>query len=165
MNAPNPLKKEFRLLERNVLILTAVPLPLFSFAYLYTTGGSISLDLPELPVLLSSCMLGVAIGLLILQAVSFNRQVRRIRGEEMPIHAKLKAYAAASIRRFWMLFAVGLLSAAGLLFSERPGFTIAYAVCLLFVSLGKPTPDRIAKGLRLKGEEKEQVYDINRRDP
>ncbi|MCC5936293.1 MAG: hypothetical protein JJU34_03325 [Lunatimonas sp.] len=165
MNSPNPLKKEFRVLERNVLILTAVPLPPFAFAYLYTTGGSMSLDLPELPTYLSSGMLGAAIGLLVWQVLAFNQQVRRIRMQETSILTRLRAYSTASIHRFWMLFAVGFLSAVGLLFSERPGFTITYAVCLLFVSLGKPTPDRIAKGLRLKGEDKEQVYDINRRDP
>ncbi|WP_209330411.1 hypothetical protein [Lunatimonas salinarum] len=165
MSTPNLLKNEFRVLERNVLILTAVPLPLFSFAYLYTTGGSMSLDLPELPVFLSRGMLVVAIGLLILQTLTFNRQVRKVRVQETPIQSRIKAYAAASIARFWMLFAVGILSSIGLLLSEKPGFTIAYAVCLLFVSLGKPTPDRIAKALKLKGEEKEQVYDIRRRDP
>jgi len=53
--------------------------------------------------------------------------------------------------RFWKLFAIGFLCAAGLLFYENPGFTIA--ATLIYVSLGKPTPDRIVKLLRLKGED------------
>jgi hypothetical protein len=165
MSAENPLKKEFRKLERNVLILTAVPLPFFSFSYLYTTGGTMQLAIPSLPPIFSPLLLWTVIGLLLLQTIQFRKEIRAINAQPNPITEKFKAYAVASHKRFYILFAVGFLSAAGLLIYEMPGFTITYAVCLVFVSLGKPTPDRIIRGLRLKGEEKDLVYEINRRDP
>jgi hypothetical protein len=36
-------------------------------------------------------------------------------------------------------------------------------VILLFFSLGKPSPDRIVRLLKLKGEEKDKVMELKRR--
>ena len=73
-------------------------------------------------------------------------------------------FAKATFLRYWQLFWIGILCAFGLFFYENQGFTIVYAVTLLFVSLAKPMPARIVSALRLKGEEKDQVMEIQKRE-
>ena len=146
------------------MILTGLPLPLFAFSYLYTTSDNIEISVPELPEFLNSLMMGLAVGLLVVQWLQFHRGMKKTRLSSLSLDEKLNSYKELTISRFWKLFAIGLICAAGLLFYENPGFTIAYAVTLVYVSLGKPTPDRIAKLLRLKGEEKDLVYSINQRE-
>jgi hypothetical protein len=56
-----------------------------------------------------------------------------------------------------------LLSSLGLFLFENNGYIMAYALTLVFLSLGKPTLDRIVRLLKLKGEEKERVIRIKTR--
>ena len=155
MNSENQIKmmkKDFRLLERNVLLLIAIPLPIFSFAYLYVNSGNLEFNLPQLPEVFNFILLGLVSAMLL---------IRKTNGD---LSQKIKGYARATFLRYWHLFWVGLLSAFGLLFYENSGFTIAYAVTLLFVSLAKPMPGRIVKSLQLKKEEKEMVMEIQKRE-
>ena len=158
------LKKEYRVLERNVLLLIVIPLPFFSYAYLYTTGQSKSISLPNLPEQLNILLLIVAIGGLVLQFIRFNRRLKATRNEGRDFEEKFLTYVSMTMERYWILFGVGFICAVGLLLFENPGFTISYAVCLLVVSLGKPSPERITSSLRLKKEEKDKVFEISRRE-
>ena len=158
------MKKDFRLLERNVLILIAVPLPIFSFAYLYVTSGNLEFDLPELPQVFNFLTLGLVTAILIFQQVAFSNRVKSIRNNVKELNQKVKGYGRATFLRYWQLFWVGLLSAFGLFFYENQGFTMAYAITLLFVSLAKPTPRRIISELRLKNQEKDLVTEIQKRE-
>ncbi len=158
------LKKDFRLLERNVLLLIAVPLPLFSFAYLYATSSTLSLDLPELPEFLKYVTLSLVTVLLVMQQVAFQKRINKVKKSEANLESRIKSYATATFLRYWQLFLVGILTAFGLFFYDNQGFTIMYGVNLMFISLGKPTPHRIVTSLRLKKEEKDLVYEINKRE-
>lgn len=158
------LKKTYRVLERNVLLLIVVPLPFFSFAYLYTTGQSKSLSIPEQPDLLNYLLLVLVVVGLIIQFIRFNTGLKTTRTSTLDFEQKFLIYVRLTMERYWLLLGVGISCAVGLLLSENPGFTLAYAVCLIAVSLGKPTPERIISGLRLKKEEKEKVYEISRRE-
>ena len=158
------MKKDFRLLERNVLLLIAVPLPVFSFAYLYVTSGNLEFDLPELPPLFNFLTLGFVTAILIFQQIAFRNRIKSVRDNVIELNQKVKGYARATFLRYWQLFWVGLLSAFGLFFYENQGFTLAYVVTLLFVSLAKPTPGRIISELRLKNQEKDLVTEIQKRE-
>ncbi|WP_163378164.1 hypothetical protein [Cyclobacterium sp. SYSU L10401] len=158
------LKKDFRLLETKVLLLIAVPLPLFSFAYLYTSSGNLQFDLPVFPQIFSHLIFAVVISLLLFQYFAFQKKVGPIRNSQASLNEKVMCYGKATYARYWHLFWVGILSATGLFFFDNQVFTIAYALNLIFISLGKPTPDRIIRILKLKKEEKEMVYQINRRE-
>ncbi|MDN3686588.1 hypothetical protein [Cyclobacterium jeungdonense] len=158
------LKKDFRLLERNVLLLIAIPLPFFSFAYLYSTSSTLSLDLPELPSFLNYVTLSLVTALLVMQQVGFQKRISKVKNSDADLGIRIKSYASATFLRYWQLFWVGILTSFGLFFYNNQGFTIMYAINLLFVSLGKPTPHRIVTSLHLKKEEKDLVYEINKRD-
>jgi hypothetical protein len=158
------MKKDFRLLERNVLLLIAVPLPVFSFAYLYVTSGNLAFDLPEFPPVFNFLILALVIVMLIFQQIAFGNRIKHIRDNVKELHQRVKGYAKATFLRYWHFFWVGLLSAFGLFFYENQGFTMAYAITLLFISLAKPTPGRIISELRLKNQEKDLVAKIQKRE-
>lgn len=158
------LKKDFRLLEQNVLLLIAIPLPFFAFAYLYSTSSTLSLDLPELPAFLNYITLSFVTALLVMQQVGFQKRINKAKNSDADLESRIKSYSAATFLRYWQLFWVGVLTAFGLFFYDNQGFTIMYGINLLFVSLGKPTPHRIVMSLHLKKEEKALVYEINKRD-
>ncbi|NHE55581.1 hypothetical protein G9Q97_02005 [Cyclobacterium sp. GBPx2] len=158
------LKKKFRLMEQKVLLLIAVPLPFFSFAYLYTSSGNMQFDMPALPQILSHVIFGLVGFLLFFQYYAFRKKIMLIRNAPATLNEKLTHYGKATFGRYWSLFWAGLLSAVGLFIFDNQLFTIAYALNLIFISIGKPTPDRIIKALKLKKEEKDMVFEINRRE-
>ncbi|WP_114749323.1 hypothetical protein [Pleomorphovibrio marinus] len=157
------LKKEFRVLERKVLLLIAFPLPIFSFVYLSVSNGS-SIISTVWPPFINILILLLVIALLIGQLLRFNNRVQSIKNANLDLFNRVQLLGKATLERFWILFWVGILTALGLMMFENPGFTIAYAITLVFVSLGKPTPDRIIYQLKLKKEERDKVQQINRRD-
>lgn len=144
-------------LEGNVLILIAIPLPFFAIAYLFNQNGTVSLDVPQLPLFLNTFGLALVYALLAVHYLIFHNTIKKAINGNFELIEKVNLYAGATMKRFWTLLVTGILCSLGLLFFEDPGFTIAFAINLVFSSLGKPSPDRIVRLLRLKGEEKEEV--------
>ena len=75
---------------------------------------------------------------------------------------KAKCYFAATRQRFFLLFLAAILSSLGLLFSGNAGFVVIFAITLVFFSLGKPSPDRMARLMKLKKEDRELLREISR---
>ncbi|RPA68160.1 hypothetical protein EF405_10835 [Cyclobacteriaceae bacterium YHN15] len=156
------IKKSYYTLERNVLILIAIPLPFFAFIFLSTQNGTLDFKLPDLPAFWDSFGLGLAYAFLALHYFAFQSSIKKIRAGNFELEKKMSMYSRATHLRFWALFASILLCAAGLMFFENSGYTIAFAISLVFMSLGKPSPDRIIRLLRLKGAEKELIEELKR---
>jgi len=156
------LRKIYQTLERNVLILIAIPLPFFAFVYLSSQNGTLDFNLPELPVFWESLGLGIAFAVLFVQYITFQSAIKKILAGDFELEKRVKLYSGATISRFMVLFASIFLSAVGLLFFENSGYTIAFAVSLVFMSLGKPTPDRIIRLLRLKGDDRAKIEELKR---
>ncbi|MEX2591685.1 MAG: hypothetical protein WD426_02840 [Anditalea sp.] len=157
-----PIKRKFRILERNVLILIILPLPFFALAYLYTTSPTRTIQIPEFPEFLDPFSLSLAIALLAFQQINFQKKIRDIKGSGADLEEKFSRYAKATITRYWQLLMVGFLCAAGLFLYQNAGFTVAYAITLVLISVAKPSPERIIRLFRLKGEERDLIYNINR---
>ena len=146
-----------------MLIQIAIPLPFFAISYLYTKNGTIDYGGFNLASFWNSFAFISVIALLIFQFVHFTSATKKIAIGGHELDKKFALYAEAVAFRFWILFLIGFISAGGLYFLNNPNFTIAFAVTLMFISLGKPSPDRIASSLKLKGEEKDLVMDLKRR--
>lgn len=162
MEDKTTLGNQYRLLERNVLLLIILPLPFFAFAYLYTTSRTRTIYIPEFPEFLDPLFLSIALGLLAFQQLHFQRTIRKIKGDNPDIREIFDRYAKATITRYWILLVVGFLCAAGLLLYENMGFTIGYAITLVMVSVGKPSPIRMVNLFHLKGENRDLMMNINR---
>lgn len=157
------LRKIYSKLERNTLILIAIPLPFFAFAYLYTQSPIMDLNLPDANGFWGGFSLTFLITLLAGHYLVFHANLSKAKKQSLTITEKVEIYAKATMLRFWFLFGIAIWGSFALLITENPLFTIILAINLIFFSLGKPSPDRIVRLLKLKGEEREQVQELKKR--
>lgn len=156
------LKDKYRTMERNVLLLILCPLPIFAFVYLNLTRPVRTFDIPQLPAFLELFLLSLSLALLLYQQINFQRSTLPLKVTELDLEKKITGYIKATTVRYVILAVVGLIASFGLLFFANLGFTIAYAIVLVLVSVHKPSPVRIIRLFHLRGEEKEFVQIINR---
>lgn len=150
------LRRIYKGTEQLILILMAVVLPIFGMIYLYHNSGNLNWDLPVIPAIVEQILIGFGIGLLLVQFLLFRKRINSsFLTEELIL--KLRAYMNATKERYFLLFLISLISSAGLLFFENAIFIVIFAVTLIFFSVGKPTPDRIGKLLKLDKEQKELI--------
>jgi hypothetical protein len=144
--------------------MIAIPIPFFGFVYLNSENPVFFFEIPQVTEFWEYFGLGMVFTLLIAQYVVFQKETKSIVDSSSELPAKLTSYSKASFKRFGILFVAALVAAAGLLLFGNAGYTIAFAVTLVFFSAAKPSPDRIIRSLKLKGEEKDLVNGLKRRE-
>jgi hypothetical protein len=157
------IKKIYDNLERKILLLLAISLPIFGISYLYVHSEGLSFDLTQSGSFWDSLFLSLVMIVLATQYLGFKKTMVMILRGDFELMTKIRLYAEATSRRYWGYFFGGLACAVGLFFFQNPGFTLVYAITLVMVSFSKPTPDRIIYILKLKGKEKEQILELKRR--
>jgi magnesium-transporting ATPase (P-type) len=155
------LRKIYHRTERLTLIILIISLPIFGMVYLYHNSGSITKDLPELSGFPNGFLMTFSVTLLVGQYWAFHVNIKKTFAQTELLE-KVKIYAKATSQRFLFLFLVSICSTIGLLFSGNPFFIVLFALTLVFFSLAKPSPDRIARLLKLKKEDRELLREIAR---
>lgn len=155
------IRKIYRQTEQRSLIVILLALPVFGIIYLFYESGNKLLNLPEIPDLLVWIMASICIVVLIVQYVLFGQKIK-LTFKEDELVEKVKIYAQATTQRYIILFVASLISSIGLLLSNNPVFTLFFAIALVFFSLAKPTPDRLARLMKLKKEDKELIRTASR---
>ena len=155
------LRVAYRRTEQQTLICLVLALPLFGGIYLYQQAGNLDKFLPQLPFFAQTTVLVASLGLLAVHYFLFHRRIKATIVQE-ELSAKILGYLAATKQRHWILFLVAVASSLGLLFSSNPGFVVVFALTLVFFSLGRPTPDRMMRLLKLKKQDRELVIEISR---
>jgi len=158
------IRKIYDNLERNVLVMIAIPIPFFGFVYLNSENPIVFLEIPQMAEFWEYFGLGMVFTLLIAQYVIFQKETKYIVASGSDLNRKLFSYSKVSVKRFKILFFAALMAAGGLLLFGNAGFTIAFAITLVFFSAAKPSPDRIIRSLKLKGEEKDLVDGLKKRE-
>ena len=147
--------------ERLTVILLILALPGFAMVYLYQNSGNINWDLPQLPQFLEWFLAGLSFMILAAQYVLFHQKIKLTFQQEKLVD-KVKSYCLATERRFLILFLASVLATVGLLLSKNPVFTVVFALALVFFSLAKPSPDRMARLMKLKKEDRELIREASR---
>lgn len=155
------LRKIYHRTERLTLIILIISLPIFGMVYLYHNSGSITKDLPELSGFPNGFLMTFSVTLLVGQYWAFHVNIKKTFAQTELLE-KVKIYTKATTQRFLFLFLVSICSTVGLLFSGNPFFIVLFALALVFFSLAKPSPDRIARLLKLKKEDRELLREIAR---
>lgn len=155
------LRKIYHDTERLTLIILLLALPIFGGVYLYHNSGSISKDLPDLPGFLNGFLLSFCPILLLGQEFTFRKKIKLTFGE-LELIEKAKIYCQATTQRFLFLLMVSIGASVGLLFSGNPFYIVIFALALVFFSLAKPSPDRMARLMKLKKEDRELLREIAR---
>ena len=147
--------------ERLTVVVLLLALPAFGTVYLYQQSGTFSQILPLLPTWAQYILLGAGALLLVLQYVLFHQKIKQSFQQELLLE-KVGLYASATRQRFLVLFLVSMISTAGLYWSGSPGFVFLFTLALVFFSLGKPSPDRMVRLMKLKKEDRELLTEISR---
>lgn len=155
------LRASYRSTEQLTLLLLLIALPLFGIIYLYEQSGTLGGDLPQLSFLEQVIVLGAGGIILLVHYLLFHRQIKAALLQE-ELSEKIITYLAATKQRFFLLMGVSVASSLGLLFSSNPGFIVLFSLTLVFFSLGKPSPDRMMRLLKLKKEDREVLIEISR---
>jgi hypothetical protein len=155
------LRVAYRRTEQLTLLLLLIALPLFGIIYLYEQSGKLGENLPQLSFLGQVMVLGAGGVLLLVHYFLFHRQIKSALDQE-ELSEKIITYLAATKKRFFLLMGVSTASSLGLLFSSNPGFVVLFALTLVFFSLGKPSPDRMMRLLKLKKQDRELLVEIAR---
>ncbi len=155
------LRVAYRRTEQQTLICLLLSLPLFGIIYLYQQAGNLDKSIPQLPFFAQVLVLVASLLLLAAHYFLFHRRIKATFVQE-EISEKILAYLAATQQRYWLLFIVAVASSLGLLLSSNPGFVVVFALALVFFSLGKPSPDRMMRLLRLKKQDRELLVEISR---
>lgn len=151
----------YRKTERLTLLILMVALPLFGIVYLYDSSDNLWWDLPQLPGFINGFLIGFSIAILIGQYVIFHKKLKLTFIAD-DLLEKVRIYSNATNHRYLFLFAVSILATIGLLFNQNPIYTVIFAVTLIFFSLAKPSPDRMARLMKLKKEDRELIREASR---
>jgi protein-S-isoprenylcysteine O-methyltransferase Ste14 len=155
------ITKIYKQTEQRSTIVMLVALPVFGIIYLFFESGKKLMEVPEISELLVWVLsLTCAVGL-ILQYLLFSQKIKLTFLKEELLE-KVKVYSQATNQRYLILLLASLISSIGLLLSKNPVFTLLFAIVLVFFSLAKPTPDRMARLMKLKKEERELIRDASR---
>jgi len=155
------LRATYRRTEQLTLLLLLIALPLFGVIYLYEQSGTLGGNLPQLSFSGQVMVLGSGGGLLLVHYLLFHRQIKQAL-QQTDLSEKITTYLSATKIRFFLLMGVSVASSLGLLFSSNPGFVVLFALTLVFFSLGKPSPDRMMRLLKLKKQDRELLIEISR---
>jgi len=147
--------------ERLTVVVLLLALPAFGIVYLYQQSGTFSQTIPLLPTWAQNLLLGAGFLLLALQYGLFHQKIKQSFQQESLLE-KVGLYASATRQRFLILFLVSVISTAGLYWSGSPGFVFLFTLALVFFSLGKPSPDRMVRLMKLKKEDRELLTEISR---
>lgn len=119
------------------------------------------MEVPEISELLVWVLASICAVGLIFQYFLFSQKIRLTFLKEELLE-KVKIYSQATNQRYLILLLTSLISSIGLLLSKNPVFTLLFAIVLVFFSLAKPTPDRLARLMKLKKEDRELIRDASR---
>lgn len=155
------IRKIYKQTEMLSTIVMLVALPAFGIIYLFFESGRKLVEVPEINeslvwLLASICGFG-----LIFQYLQFGQKIK-LTFKKNELLDKVKIYSQATNQRYIILLLASLVSSLGLLLSRNPIFTLFFAITLVFFSVAKPTPDRMARLMKLKKEEKELIRDASR---
>ncbi|MDA0315328.1 MAG: hypothetical protein O3A40_08525 [Bacteroidetes bacterium] len=144
--------------ERFTVVILLFALPAFGIVYLYQQSGSLSQTLPSWAQYL---LLGGGVLLLGVQYLLFHQKIKQS-FQQVSLLDKVGLYSSATRQRFMFLFLVSVLSTVGLFLTGSPGFVLLFTLTLVFFSLGKPSPDRMVRLMKLKKEDRELLTEISR---
>jgi len=144
----------------NLIFHAIVAFPLAAFVYLYLeidkNGRKGTIEGTELAQNLIYVLPTIAIVLAGLAFLFYARRLPVVRTIE-DFQTKLESYSQLLIQKYiWLEFSA-VIAVAGVYLTAEVIYMAIYLFNLLFLSLHRPTVYRIAKDLKLKGQEKDIV--------
>lgn len=136
--------------------ILALPLVVFGWLFLEAKNGRFSVVETTGMDMLNFIMPFLTFIIIGFSFLVFKKQLKKI-NNELPLSEKLDNYLKCVLIKFAGLEFALILSVLGYYLSFTNTFVAMFTIVLVFFSLSKPTPYRIANNLQLKGEERDIV--------
>lgn len=153
LSYPNWEKFYYRLnlIFHGIVASTLIP---FSWVFLETQkefpGGPVVSELFILPV--EVVLVTLSVVLLVLAIIISRQGMKRVWLKEA-VKEKLDVYLVEKIKHYALLEGTALLGLVGLFLTKEHLFTVVYLIVLFVFSLQRPSFDRVAKEIRVKGSD------------
>jgi hypothetical protein len=153
------IREIYERLERKLLIMIALPLPVFTLIYLKVSDNNNFM----VSGFWTNFLLALALFLLLLQYINHQKAVQQLRISAQSLEDKLLKYEKALMSKYWLLFLISWICSLGLFLSGNQIFSVIFALTLIAFSLGKAMPRRIINQLKLKGQDKDRIEGLSKR--
>lgn len=150
------IRKIYKKSEQVSLLVMLLALPVFGIIYLFFESGNHLVDVTDVSEFLVWVLALACIALLVTQYILFDQKIKST-FQKQELGDKVKIYSQATVQRYLILLVASLTCSVGLLLSRNPVFTLLFAITLTFFSLAKPTPDRMARLMKLKKDQMDLI--------
>ena len=154
----NSLTEYFYKVYNLCLLMLLIPVASFLFVYYLVLTGKITPTIQSelvLKIILICFPILVALDLTIVHLVVKRRLALLVK--EVSLGIKLEKYFATITPRISAVVATALFMAAGLYITTNELFTIYFLLLVIWLAFQWPTPRRISKDLKLRGDEETMV--------
>jgi hypothetical protein len=154
----NSLTEYFYKVYNLCLFMLLVPIAAFLFVYYLVLTGKINASIESgtvLQIILVSFPVLTILDLTIVHLVVRKRLASL--SKEVSLGIRLEKYFAAVTPRISAVVATTLFLAAGLYITMHELFTIYFLLLVVWLAFQWPTPRRVSKDLKLKGDEETMV--------
>jgi len=141
----------FNKLQSAILFLLIMPLLLFAALHVLVSEAPDDAR-KEYYLIMAAALLDWLAAMII-----FNKKIKSVRNQQ-GLGAKLDKYFNLTIVRYGILTSASLLLAAGWYLSRIDLFTWLYLGGLALSAILWPSPAKVSRDLRLRGDEREMVY-------
>lgn len=142
----------FNKLQSTLLLILIIPLLIFTALFFLTAGLPADIRSEYYIVISAAAFLDWVMALII-----FNKKIKSARNQQ-GLGAKLDKYFGLTIVRYIILSSASLMLAVGMYLSGSDVFMMLYLVGLLLGGAWWPTPGKVSRDLKLRGDEREMVY-------
>jgi hypothetical protein len=140
------------------LLMLFMPIVAFLFVYYLVLTGKISSRIQSemvLQIMLISFPILVILDLTIVHLVVRKRLA--MLAKEVSLGIRLEKYFAAVMPRIYAVVATSLFMAAGLYMTTHELFSVYFLLIVVWLFFQWPTPRKVSKDLKLKGDEEAMV--------
>jgi hypothetical protein len=137
-------------------VLLILLLPILAFITIYFQYFSLAGQQPQSLSLIIQTTGAVALTWIVMLLISFKK-IKTIRNGQ-GLRAKLEKYFYLTIVRYMLVSIGSLVLAYGFLLTHEDLFTGFFVLNLILAATMWPTPPKVCRQLRLRGDEREMVY-------
>jgi len=152
------LKEYFYKLYNRGMIMMLLPIAEFlAIYYLILSGNLLPFVYDEIAVVILLTLFPIVVlSILTIVQLEISRRLKKI-SEEPSLGRKLDLYLPLAKRKIKSLVWVSFLLGIGFFFTSDERFSIYFGAVILWCAWQWPSPRKVARDLKLKGDEREMV--------
>ncbi|HTH55411.1 MAG TPA: hypothetical protein VL728_05155 [Cyclobacteriaceae bacterium] len=147
----------YKLYNRSMLMMLLPIAEFLGIYYLILSGVLLPIVYDEILIIILLILLPIVVlSMLTIVQLEVNKRLKKI-SEEQSLGRKLDLYFPLAKRKINSLVGVSFLLGVGFFFTTDERFSIYFGGIILWCAWQWPSPRKVARDLKLKGDEREMV--------